>query len=147
MKVILLKDVLNVGRKYEVKNVADGLAINMLIPRKQAEAATAHALKRVEKEIVQATLDKRTQDALLAKDLEKLNSLIIEVKEKANEKGHLFAGVRPEDLISKINKQTGLHLLPEHVLMEKPIKEVGEFVIPLKVGDKRGSVKLIVEAL
>ena len=147
MKVILLKDVPNVGRKYEVKDLAEGFVINMLIPRKQAEIATASALKRVEKEVKQAVDDKRVQEILLAKDLEKLSSLIIEVKEKANDKGHLFAGIRKEELIEKIKAQTNLTILAEHVLMEKPIKEVGEFVIPLKVGDKRGSVKLVVEAL
>ncbi len=147
MKVILLKDIPNVGRKYEVKNVADGLAVNMLIPRGQAQIATDQALKRVEKEVAQAVADKKVQDTLLAKDLDKLNSLIIEVKEKANEKGHLFAGIRKEDLLEKIKAQTKLNISAEHILMEKPIKEVGEFVIPFKVGDKRGSVKLIVETL
>lgn len=147
MKVILLKDVLNVGRKYEVKNVADGFAVNMLIPRKQAEIATPAVLKRVEKEIKIAIEEKKIQDTLLAKDLDKLNSLIIEVKGKANEKGHLFAGIHKEGLMEKIKAQTKLNILAEHILMEKPIKEVGEFVIPLKVGEKRGSVKLIVEAL
>jgi ribosomal protein L9 len=87
------------------------------------------------------------QDSLLAKDLEKLNSLIIEVTEKANEKGHLFAGIRKEDMMEKIKVQTKLTISSDHILMEKPIKEVGEYVIPLKVGDKRGSVKLIVKAL
>lgn len=147
MKVILLKDVPNVGRKYEVKDLAEGFAINMLIPRKQAVVATTAALKRVEKEVTQALEDKKIQDTLLAKELEKLSSLIITVKEKANEKGHLFAGIKKEELIAKIKAQTNLTISEEHVLMEKPIKEVGEFVIPLKVGDKRGSVQLIVEAL
>jgi large subunit ribosomal protein L9 len=147
MKVILLRDVPNVGRKYEVKNVSDGQAVNMLLPRGFAEIATPHALKRIEKEIAQAISDKKVQDSLLAKDLEKLNSLIIEVTEKANEKGHLFAGIRKEDMMEKIKVQTKLTISSDHILMEKPIKEVGEYVIPLKVGDKRGSVKLIVKAL
>jgi large subunit ribosomal protein L9 len=147
MKVILLKDIPNIGRKYEIKNVADGMAINMLIPRGQAQVATTEAIKRVEREVSLAIIDKNTQDILLAKDLEKLSSLIIEVKEKANEKGHLFASIRKEDLMEKIKAQTKLNISSDHILMEKPIKEVGEFVIPLKVGEKRGSVKLVVEAL
>ena len=146
MKVILLKDIPNIGKKFEVKNVADGLAINMLIPRKQAELATGTALKRIEKEIKQGIEDERVRDSLLAKDLEKLSSLILEFKEKANEKGHLFAGIHKEEVSAKIKEQTRLEVLPEHILMEKPIKEIGEYVVPLRVGEKRGSVQLIVTA-
>jgi len=48
MKVILNKDIPKVGKKYEVKNVADGHALNFLIPHGLAVAATAGALKKLE---------------------------------------------------------------------------------------------------
>ena len=40
MKVILLRDIKGVGKRYEEKNVSDGYAINMLIPKKLAVPAT-----------------------------------------------------------------------------------------------------------
>ncbi len=48
MKVILLKDVQALGRKFDIKDVADGHASNFLLPKKLAEMATEKALKRLE---------------------------------------------------------------------------------------------------
>jgi large subunit ribosomal protein L9 len=48
MKVILLQDIRKVGKKFEIKDVSDGYAINMLIPRKLAETATDSAVKRIQ---------------------------------------------------------------------------------------------------
>ena len=48
MKVILLKDIRGVGQRHEVKNVADGYAVNFLFPNKAAEPATEAKLKAFE---------------------------------------------------------------------------------------------------
>ena len=48
MKIILKEDIKGVGRKYEVKNVADGYANNFLIPKKLAEYASPEAVKKAE---------------------------------------------------------------------------------------------------
>ena len=49
MKVFLLQDVKNVGRRFEVKNVPDGFARNFLIARKLAEPHTSQTEKKVSK--------------------------------------------------------------------------------------------------
>ena len=46
MKVVLLKDVVNIGRKHDVKSVSDGYALNFLIPKTLAEIGTAQAIGR-----------------------------------------------------------------------------------------------------
>ncbi len=48
MKVILLKDVRKVGKKFETKDVADGFALNFLIPRKLAEVSNVSNSKKME---------------------------------------------------------------------------------------------------
>jgi len=92
MKVILLKDVPNVGQRFEVKVVADGFALNFLIPQKNAEVATPASLKKVAVAKAAADAERKIQADLLAKNLKDLNGKTITLSGKVNDKGHLFKG-------------------------------------------------------
>ena len=142
MKIILNQDVSKVGKKYEVKNVADEHALNFLIPRGLAVAATVGALKKLEIARTMVAVEKKVQEDLLLKNLKSLDGAKIEIAEKANDKGHLFAGLHKEQIIPEIKKQTGFDVLPEFLILEKPIKEIGEQTIEIKVQDK--TVKFVV---
>lgn len=146
MKVIFLKDVQNVGRKYDIKNVADGYAINLLLPKKLAEVATPQAIKRVEDMKNNDLTQKRLQEELLQKNLEVINNMTITIKGKANEKGHLFAGITKEILVAEIHKTSRLSIDPELIQLAKPIKEVGTHKITIQAGSKRAEFTLVVEA-
>ena len=146
MKIILLKDVAKLGRKYDVKDVAEGFALNMLIPRGLAEIATTQGIKKVEAMKSADITDKKIQAELLLKNLEVIKSLTLTMKEKANEKGHLFAGVTKEMLVAEILKVTRLHLDPESIVLEKPIKEVGEHKVRVEVLDKHAEFGVVIEA-
>jgi len=146
MKVILLKDVAKVGKKYEVKTVSDGFALNMLVPRGMAEAATEKNLKKLDMLKVQDTAERKIQEDLLMKNLKDLSGLTITVKEQANEKGSLFAGLHKEEIIPLIKKESQLDMSADHLVLEKPIKSVGEYDIEVKVQDKSATFKLVVEA-
>ncbi len=147
MKVILIKDVPNVGRKYEIKNVADGFALNMLIPRKLAQLATPAAVQRIEVMKAKDTDSKRVQMELLSKNLDKIKELVLRIKEKANDKGHLFAGVTKEILAEEILKSIHLNIDPEWIELAKPLKEVGEHVVRLEVEGKKAEFKVVVESI
>ncbi len=146
MKVILLKDVPKVGRKYDVKDVAEGYALNMLLPKKLAQIATSQAIKKIEDIKNNDLTQKRIQEELLHKNLETINSLTVTVKGKANEKGHLFAGITKENLVAEILKSSRLNIDPELVQLEKPIKEVGSHKVQIKAGNKKAEFVLVVEA-
>ncbi|TSC66929.1 MAG: large subunit ribosomal protein L9 [Parcubacteria group bacterium Gr01-1014_73] len=145
MKIILNQDIPKVGKKYEVKNVADGHALNFLIPRGLAVAATASALKKLEIAKTQLTVEKKVQENLLLKNLRTLDGAKIEIVEKANNQGHLFAGLHKEQIILALKKQTGLDVLPEFLILEKPIKEIGERTIEVKVQDKTAKFIILVK--
>jgi len=146
MKVILLKDVRNVGKKFEVKDVSDGYAFNFLIPRKLAEVSTPSAMKKLEQHKAQEAAQKKIQEDLLMKNLKGLEGVALELKESANEKGHLFKGVHKEEIITELKKQGHLDLAPEYIMLEKPIKEVGEHMIDVQVQDKKAKFKVNVVA-
>ena len=146
MKIILLKDVPKVGRKYDIKDVADGFALNSLIPRGLAEMATAQAVKKVEMQKSADATEKKIQGELLAKSLETIKSLTLTLKGKANEKGHLFAGITKEMLVSEIQKVARLSIDPDSLVLAKPIKEIGEHKVTIEVTNKTATFTLVVEA-
>lgn len=147
MKVILLKDVKNVGKKFDVKDVASGHALNLLIPRGEATPATPGALKHLHAQKAQTEGERRVQEELLAKNIKDLDGKTLKVAVKANDKGHLFAGMHKEAVIAEVKKQTQLDIDPSFIDMEHPLKEVGSHVIAVKGGNKTAKFTLVVEAL
>ena len=136
MKIILLKDIPNVGKRYDIKEISDGYAVNLLIPKKMAIAATADSIKRIETEKARYEGERKVHQDLLLKNISQLDGITITIQEKANEKGHLFAGVHKLEIIHTIQSQTHLQIDAEHIILDKPIKEIGIHSIEVKVGEK-----------
>ena len=80
MKVIFLQDVPRVGRKYEVKNINDGYAMNFLLPRRLAVVATPNELAALEKRQKDIVLESEVQEDLLLKSLEEINDVIEKIR-------------------------------------------------------------------
>ncbi len=146
MKVILLKDVKKVGKKFEVLEVSNGYALNMLIPNKMAETATPSTLARLNNIKARIDGEKKINEDLLMKNLKQIEGKTITLSETANEKGHLFKGIHQDELVAEIKKQTELDMAPEYIQLEKPLKEVGEHEIEIKVQDKSVKFKVVIEA-
>ncbi|RJQ30949.1 50S ribosomal protein L9 [Candidatus Parcubacteria bacterium] len=126
MKVILLQDVPGIGRKYEVKSVSDGYARNFLFPRKLAEIATPATIASVERNKKKAEEEREVQKDILEKNLKSLEGLRLQIKEKANEKGHLFSIVRAEEISKTLRESHHVEIPAKLIEIEKPIKEMGE---------------------
>lgn len=141
MKVILLRDVAKIGRRYEIVDVPNGYALNKLIPQKLAEAATPAGLKRV------AILKQKTSDQKdgqlkeLEEIKEKLAGKKIVIKVEANEKGHLFKGISAKD-ISENAQALEVSLSEENIVIKEPIKTLGEHKVLLRVLEKEIEIDL-----
>jgi large subunit ribosomal protein L9 len=146
MKIILTKDIANVGKRYETKDIADGYALNFLIPKGLALAATSEIVKKIELMRSREEGEKRVHEELLLKNMSELEGVTVTMLEKANAKGHLFAGIHKAELIPEIQKQTRLQISPDFIVLEKPIKEVGEHSIEVKVKNKSVKFKLVIKA-
>lgn len=146
MKVILLNDVKGSGKKYEVKEVSDGYAMNFLLPNKLAERATPERIKNVVELKLGQFEAGQVQADLLEKNLKTLSKIQLEVTEKANEKGHLFKGITPEIIVGELKNQVHITLPAHAIVLEKPIKEAGEHTINVVVGESKTTFKLVVTA-
>jgi len=144
MKVIFLNDVPRVGRKYDVKEVNDGYATNFLFPKKLAELATPKAIAELEKRKKNIEIEREVQESLLLKNLEEIRGKIIVIKGKANDKGHLFSAIHKKEITESMKKQNHADIGEEFIVLEKPIKEIGEFEIPISIKGNKSSFKLIV---
>lgn len=144
MQVILLKDVAKVGRKNEVKNVADGYGRNFLIGRGLAVLATPDSLAKLKAQLSQSKVQMDIQHTLLTKSLEILKDLKINIKAKASAEGHLFAGLKAEDIAAAVKKEAKIDLDPEWLVMDKSIKITGDHTIEIKAGDLSGLLQILV---
>jgi large subunit ribosomal protein L9 len=146
MKIILLKDVPKVGRRYEIKNVADGYALNLLIPRGLAQKATPDIVSKMETLKAQDLAQKQIQNELLLKGLEEIKKVSLEYKGKANDKGHLFAGVTKEMILDLLKKETKFNIDIESIKLDKPIKEVGDHKVNIEVLGKKADFEIKIVA-
>ncbi|OGI64548.1 50S ribosomal protein L9 [Candidatus Nomurabacteria bacterium RIFCSPLOWO2_02_FULL_40_10] len=147
MKVIFLQDVPRVGKKYDIKEVNDGYAVNFLLPRKLAETATPKAIAELEKRKKSIAIEREVQESLLLKNLEEIKGKTITLKAKTDEKGHLFAQIHKKEIVEAMKAQNHADIGEEFIALEKPIKETGEHEIPISIKGKKSSFKLIVEKI
>ena len=147
MRIIFLHDVPRVGKKYDVKEVNGGYAMNFLIPRKLAEPATERALAVLEMRKKEIVIEREVQESLLLKNLEEIKNKVVTIKVKADEKRHLFSPIHPKAIVEAMKGEHRADIAPEFIVLEKSIKQIGEFEVPIKVKDKKSSFKLVVEKI
>lgn len=140
MKIILLKDLHKVGKKYEVVTVADGYALNSLIPTRVAEIATDKTVEKYTKLKAVESEARLLREEELVKELGTIASKEFEIAAKANDQGHLFASVHKEEIATVIGVD------PEYITIPNPIKEVGEHMVTVTVKDTTKEVKVMVVA-
>ena len=134
MKVILLQDVANIGLRYEVRDVPRGHALNLLIPQKKALPATTENIKRLESRMAKVTADKEAARANFSDVAERIAGTTQTITMEANDKGHLFQGLKADDIASSLG-EAGFAVTPAQVKLNAPIKEIGEHTITLADGD------------
>ena len=132
MKVILLKDVKNLGKKGESREVANGFARNFLFPQNLAELATDMALQKNKLAIEKQA---QIQEEALQKIQELAESLsgseiVIQAKDK---KGKLFGAVSKKKILRELEKK-GISVEEDAILMNEAIKEVGDYEIKVELG-------------
>jgi len=132
MKIILLKDVKGTGKKGQIKDVSVGFARNFLINQGLAQLATSDAVKIVQ--TVHATVKKNAEKDLMETEIliKKIDGHAIEIKEKVNVEGRLYAAVDPAKIVKTLKVQLGVVIKSSQIQIANPIKDIGEHEIDLK---------------
>lgn len=146
MRVILLDNVDNLGKKGDVKNVRAGYARNFLIPKGLAKIANAADIKQSEEE-------KKQKEAIAVADLEKTEQLAealegyeLMLQEKVGDAGKLYAAVTANRLAKELQNKK-FDVGKGNIKLVEPIKDLGEYDVVLELDHGlEAKIKVIVEA-
>lgn len=133
MKVILLSDIKNVGKKDEILNANDGYARNFLFPKKLAVEATPDNLKKLKDRKDSQAHKKELDKEQATKTAEKINKLELNLKVKAGENGKIFGGITAKEISEELKKQSNIEVDKKKIVLAENIKTIGRFSVDIKL--------------
>lgn len=132
MKIILKQDVAKIGLKGEVKEVSSGYARNYLFPKRLADPATKTNLVQLQR-LQEARARIKEQEEVRARQWAKsLSGKIFNLEVEAGERGQLFEAIDAVKIAHLLTEE-GFSVEKNQILIDKPIKELGEFEVEIKL--------------
>jgi len=133
MKVLLLRDVEQLGKAGEIKDVSGGFGRNYLLPKGFAVLATKSHIKQAEERLAaqrrRAEAARREAEALAAK----LSALTLTFTAKVGEQDRLYGSVTNADIAAKLREEVGIEIDRRKIMLEDPIKRTGEYEVPVEL--------------
>lgn len=137
MKVILLQDISKIGKRGEVKEVANGYAINVLIAKGQALQATDSELAKWKAKADSVKHKKELVTNAFVRLVSELQGKPIIISDKKKDAtGQLFASIKESDIAQALFVVTGVSIDPKQVVIPHSIKNVGKHPFTLKQGQE-----------
>ena len=134
MKILLKQDVHNVGRQGDIVSVSDGYARNFLFPKNLAQKATEKRLKEWAHLQKVATAKKRKSQLKQKEMLNKAQALSLSFEKSIKPNGDLFGSVSVTNIQKELALQ-GLEFSRKDIILEEPIKKIGEHTVKINAGD------------
>ncbi|MGH7141660.1 MAG: 50S ribosomal protein L9 [Minisyncoccia bacterium] len=147
MKVILLKDVRNVGHKDDVKDVADGFAENFLLPQNLAVVATETKIAALEKNRAEAEARAEAETRGRESSIRELSGARVELSARATKTGGLFKTIGANAIVRAIKEQKGIDLPEDSVDISAAIKTTGGHPAVLHASKARSEITVVVTAV
>ncbi|MCL6447236.1 MAG: 50S ribosomal protein L9 [Armatimonadetes bacterium] len=133
MKVILMADVKNLGKKGDLVQVADGYARNYLLPRGLALVATEDKVKQLARQRDGAARRKMKEEERSRELAARLDGLTVRVYGKAGERGRLFGSVNNKDIAEALQKEHGIEVDKRKIILKEPIKQLGTYPVQVRL--------------
>jgi len=144
MRIILKQDVDNLGLEGDIVEVAKGYARNYLIPGDIAVEASPQNVKAFEQHRKKIEVKRLRAKEEAEKLKQALEEIVVSFTQKAGEEGKLYGSVTSMDIASQLETK-GVVIDRKKILLEKPIKTLGEFEVPIKIyPEVTGLVKVTV---
>ena len=134
MKVILQQDVKGQGKKGQLIEASEGYARNFLLPRKLAIPATTDALNTMKLKEKARLAEEAANRAAAAETAEKLKNSPVKISAKAGANGKLFGAITAKEVSEALQKQHGVELPKQKIVMDEPIKAYGSYQLKAKLG-------------
>ena len=134
MKVILQQDVKGQGKKGQMVEVSEGYARNFLLPRKIAVPATADAINTMNLKEKAKKAEEARQKALAGETAEKLKECMVKLTARAGSGGKLFGAVTTKEISEGLQKQFGIDIPKQKLVLEEPIKAFGNYQVKARLG-------------
>ena len=145
MKVMLIKDIENVGQAGDIKEVADGYGRNYLIPRKMAVVA-ARGVEAEARRLREAVAKREAKERDEAQDLaELIDNKTVVVRLKVGSEDKVFGAITNEDIATALRLQQGVEVDRRRIDLKEPLKQLGEHRVPLRLHrDVVANINLII---
>jgi len=134
MKVLLRRNVVNLGRIGEVVEVKDGYARNFLLPQHLAIAPTEGNLKRVEAEKEEYLKELARLKSQLEAKAAVLQGREITISARANDEGHLYGSVGPAQIVAALAAD-GIFIEASNVILGEPIRTLDKYDVRVRFGE------------
>ncbi len=126
MKVILLQDVKNIGKRDDIVNISDGYARNFLFPKKLAAEAKPGAMKEIERKRAAEAAREAERKAEAMEKARQLKDQGVTLSVKCGDKGRLYGSVTTAEIADELEKQYGIRVDKKKIELSEPIKQVGD---------------------
>jgi large subunit ribosomal protein L9 len=145
LKVMLTKDVANVGSAGEIKDVADGYGRNFLIPRKMAVLA-GRGVEVEARRIREAASRREAKERDEAQELaDQIGNKTVVVRLRVGAEDKAFGAITSEDIAVALRQQQQVDVDRRKIELKEPIKQLGEHLVPLRLHrDVEAQINLIV---
>jgi large subunit ribosomal protein L9 len=143
MKVILREDVYKHGVAGEVVSVADGFARNWLIPKGMAMPATKRNIEQLADLREKAAENRAVYNDKVNAAARQIDGVELVFGVKAGSNNKLYGSITSQMIKDALLQKTGLDINRRRI-SERPIRELGRYDVPVRMGEVSPTVKIVV---
>lgn len=128
MKVIFLKDVPNVAKAGDTKEVTDGYGRNFLLPKKLAVVSKPGVVTQIK-----AQIEGRAETEKMKKLAAEIEGKEVTLTVKMGAKERMHGSITAANIATELKAVTGQDIDKRKIELAEPIKQLGSYDIAIKL--------------